>query len=163
LDGAVYLDPALIERNRLKPAEVQETAAEAFFRMPHVFRVYTREEVRRGMIPQDNISRMVSRSLNWARSGDLQVILEPHWVRPAKNTGHDTPFSYDTHIPLIFLGPGVKPGLYFQNVELNDLAPTLASLLSVQSPSGSVGRALHEVIAPAPVSARRAGLASSRR
>jgi hypothetical protein len=150
LDGAVYLDPALIEKKRVSAADVQNAAADALLNLPHVFRVYTREELRHGLIPQDNVSRMVSRSLNWSRSGDLQVILEPHWVRPARNTGHDTPCAYDTHNPLIFLRAGVKPGQYFQNVELNDLAPTLASLLSVQSPSGSVGRVLYEVIAPPP-------------
>ena len=76
--------------------------------------------------------------------------------------GHDTPFSYDTHIPLIFMGPGLKPGLYYQNVQLNDLAPTVSSMLSVETPSGSVGRVLHEMLAW-PVSAPAAAGASSRR
>jgi hypothetical protein len=89
----------------------------------------------------------MSRSFNWSRSADLEVILDPHWTRSATNSGHDTPFSYDTHIPMIFLGPGIRPGLYYQNVELNDMAPTLSTLLSMQTPSGSVGRVLHEILA----------------
>jgi hypothetical protein len=60
------------------------------------------------------------------------------------------------------MGPGVKPGVFFQNVVLNDLAPTLASMLSVQTPSGSAGRVLHEIIAP-PVTSRPAARVSSRR
>jgi arylsulfatase A-like enzyme len=160
-DGALYLNSSLLESQRAKPGEAQEIVADALMRIPHVFRVYTREQLRRGQIPEDTVSRVVSRSLHWTRSGDVQVILDPHWVRPATNTGHDTPFSYDTHIPLIFRGAGIKPGLYYQNVALNDLAPTLSSMLSVQTPSGSVGRVLHEMLAmPAAAPAVRAGTRS---
>ena len=55
-------------------------------------------------------------------------------------------YSYDSHIPLLLMGPGIRPGRYSQNVALNDLAPTLATLLGVETPSGSVGRVLHEVL-----------------
>jgi arylsulfatase A-like enzyme len=161
-DGAVYLNRALVQEKNLSEADVENTAAAALERMPHIFRIYTRDQLRRGLVAQDAISRTVSGSLNWARSADLQVILDPHWIRPADNTGHDTPFAYDTHIPLVLMGPGIRAGLYFQNVILNDLAPTLASLLSVQTPSGSSGRVLHEIFG-APVTSTPAPRASSRR
>ncbi|HWB87488.1 MAG TPA: alkaline phosphatase family protein [Bryobacteraceae bacterium] len=160
-DGAIFLNETLMESKYLNAGEVQEVAAGALERIPHVFRVYTRQQLRRGQVPQDKLSRVLSGSFNWTRSADLQVILDPYWVRSSTNTGHDTPFSYDTHIPLIFMGTGIQPGMYYQNVELNDLAPTLSSLLSVQTPSGSVGRALYEILRPVlvpagtPVSLRR--------
>ena len=80
------------------------------------------------------------------RSGDLDVLLEPYWMRQASGTTHGTPYSYDTHIPLVLLGPGIRPGAYHKAVALNDLAPTLATLLDVETPSGSVGRVLEEVL-----------------
>ena len=156
-DGAIYLNDALMESKNVNAGEAQEIAGSALERIPHVFRVYTHHQLRRGHVPQDDLSRIMSRSFNWSRSADLEVILDPHWTRPATNSGHDTPFSYDTHIPMIFLGSGIKPGLYYQNVELNDLAPTLSTLLSVQTPSGSVGRVLHEIL-PQP---NRQGAAAS--
>jgi arylsulfatase A-like enzyme len=73
-------------------------------------------------------------------------VLEPYWMREAKGTTHGTPYSYDTHIPLVLLGPGIRPGRYDRAVALNDLAPTLATLLSVETPSGSVGRVLDEAL-----------------
>lgn len=145
-DGAMYLNAELIRSRKLNEADVQDEAAAAIAAAPHVFRVYTRHQLRHGEEPRDAVSETLAASLNWARSADLQVILEPYWVRPATNTGHDTPFAYDSHIPLIFLGPAIRAGLYFQNVKLNDLAPTLASLLSVQTPSGSIGRVLYEIL-----------------
>ena len=145
-DGAMFLNSGLIRARNLNEEAVQDDAAAALAAEPQVFRVYTRHQLRRGELPKDALSETLSASLNWARSADLQVILDPYWVRPATNISHDTPFAYDTHIPLIFMGPSIRPGLYFQNVKLNDLAPTLASLLSVQTPSGSTGRVLYEIL-----------------
>jgi hypothetical protein len=48
------------------------------------------------------------------------------------------------------MGPGIRPGHYDGNVALNDLAPTLATLLAVEPPAGSQGRVLLEMLAPAP-------------
>ncbi len=42
--------------------------------------------------------------------------------------------------------PGIRPGRYYQTVSLNDAAPTLAALLHIEMPSGSVGRILDEII-----------------
>ena len=44
------------------------------------------------------------------------------------------------------MGPGIKPGIYNQAIRPNDIAPTLATLLSVETPSGAVGRALSEIL-----------------
>ena len=46
------------------------------------------------------------------------------------------------------MGPGVRPGRYYRDAALNDLAPTVAAMLDVEIPSGSVGRVLDEIIAP---------------
>jgi hypothetical protein len=56
------------------------------------------------------------------------------------------------------MGPGIRPGRYDATVALNDLAPTVATLLAIETPSGSQGRVLHEIlvpVAPEPVSSTR--------
>jgi arylsulfatase A-like enzyme len=82
------------------------------------------------------------------RSGDLEVILEPFWMRQATGTTHGSPYNYDAHIPLILMGRRIKPGEYSSHVALNDLAPTLATILGIEIPSGSSGRVLVEAIRP---------------
>jgi predicted AlkP superfamily pyrophosphatase or phosphodiesterase len=57
---------------------------------------------------------------------------------------HGSPYSYDTHVPLIIMGHGVAAGRYAQPATPADIAPTLASILRVQVPSNSVGRVLLE-------------------
>ena len=58
--------------------------------------------------------------------------------------------KYFNGIIVSAVGPGIKAGHYDANVALNDLAPTLATLLAVETPAGSQGRVLTEMLAPAP-------------
>jgi hypothetical protein len=141
-----YLNLDLIRAKGFEEAEVRRIAAKAVATEPHVWRVYTRDQLLLGQVPHDPISDRVIRSFNAKRSGDLEILLEPYWIRSARGTTHGTPYSYDSHIPLIFMGPRIRPGHYFQNVALNDAAPTLATILGVETPSGSVGRVLYEIL-----------------
>ena len=143
-----YLDYELIEKRRLDPFEVRRVAAAAVAKVKHVARVYTRDQLLRGEVPNDRIGSRLIRGFNAQRSGDLEIILEPYWIRQAQGATHGTPYNYDAHIPLILLGQGIKPGTYADAVALNDLAPTLATLTGVEIPSGSVGRVLTEALRP---------------
>ena len=146
--SSVYLDHALVAARNLDPAEVRRVAAAAAATVPHVARVYTREDLIGGAVPGDRVSQRVARSYHAVRSGDLEVVLEPFWIRGATGTTHGSPYEYDAHIPLILMGPGVTPGRYHRHAALNDVAPTLAVLLRVATPSGSSGRVLAEALAP---------------
>ena len=97
-------------------------------------------------MPNDRIGSRILRGFNPQRSGDLEIILEPFWMRQAEGTTHGTPYNYDAHIPLILLGRHVVPGQYSDQVALNDLAPTLATLAGIDIPSASVGRVLTEAL-----------------
>ncbi|MBV9767885.1 MAG: hypothetical protein JOZ48_23800 [Acidobacteriaceae bacterium] len=61
-------------------------------------------------------------------------------------TTHFSAYAYDRHVPVIFMGPGIKAGRYDNRIEPNDIAPTLATLLDIQTPSGSSGRVLTEML-----------------
>lgn len=146
--GFFYLNTELIGQKGLRPDEVQETAAEALRRVAHVARVYTRAQLEAGRLPIDPVSRRVANGFHLRRSGDVIAVLEPYWIFPQKGTTHGSPYSYDTHLPVIFMGPGIRPGYYHRMIAMNDIAPTLATLLAVETPSGSVGRVLEEILAP---------------
>jgi hypothetical protein len=144
-----YLNYGLIEKLRVDAAEVRQAAAAAAMTVPHVARVYTRDQLLRGDVPHDRIGTRVLRGFNAQRSGDLEIILDPYWIRQAEGTTHGTPYNYDAHIPLILMGRQVRPGEYSNHVALNDLAPTLATLLGIEIPAGSSGRVLAEALRPA--------------
>jgi predicted AlkP superfamily pyrophosphatase or phosphodiesterase len=146
-EHSIYLNWDLIRQKNLKLSAVAETAKEAVLVLPHVFRVYTRDQLVNGNIPQDQIGRRVSNGYYVRRGADILVLLEPYWMfsHTAKGTTHGTTFSYDAHVPVIFMGPGIKAGRYYQAIAVNDVAPTLATMLDVEIPSGSVGRVLSEI------------------
>jgi hypothetical protein len=147
--GSFYLNTELIGQKGLRPEEVQETAAEALRRVAHVARVYTRAQLEAGRLPMDRVSRRVANGFHLRRSGDVITVLEPYWMFTQKGTTHGSPYSYDAHLPVIFMGPGIRTGYYHRMIAMNDIAPTLATLLEVETPSGSVGRVLEEMLAPA--------------
>jgi predicted AlkP superfamily pyrophosphatase or phosphodiesterase len=150
-----YLNYALIAEMKVDAAEVRRVAAAAAAAVPHVARVYTRDQLLHGAVADDRIAKRVIRGFNAQRSGDLEIILEPNWLRSATGTTHGTPYNYDSHIPLVLMGPRIKPGTYTDHVALNDLAPTITTILGVDPPSGSSGRVLTEALLPAAARAPR--------
>ncbi len=125
---------------------MERVAADGLAATPHVWRVFRRSQLLDGLVPDDPWSRRVVRSFHAGRSGDVLVYAEPYWSRSKDGASHGSPFSYDTHVPLLLSGWGIKPGRYDEAVAVNDLAPTLATLLRIETPSGSSGRVLTEAI-----------------
>jgi arylsulfatase A-like enzyme len=128
-------------------------AAAAATRVPHVARVYTRDQLLSGAVASDRVGSRILRGFNAQRSGDLEIVLEPYWMRQAQGTTHGSPYNYDAHIPLILMGARIQPGEYSNATALNDLAPTLATLAKVEIPAGSSGRVLNEAFRPAAAAA----------
>ncbi len=141
-----YLNQELIRKLKLDPALVENVAADAVREMPHIARVYTRHELQHGEVQRDQIGDAVSLSFFGPRAGDLVILPEPYYLFEATGTSHGTPYDYDNHVPLIFFGAGIKPGMYRNKVAMNDVAPTLSAILDVEAPSGSIGRVLAEIL-----------------
>jgi predicted AlkP superfamily pyrophosphatase or phosphodiesterase len=141
-----YLNLKLIDSHTLDRAEVERVAADAARGEPHIARVYTRAQLLKGEVQQDAISRAFSVGFFAPRSGDLFILPEPYYLFEATGTGHGTPYDYDNHVPVIFLGPGIKPGTYAARIAATDIAPTLAAILGIETPTSSVGRVLTEIL-----------------
>jgi hypothetical protein len=139
------LNTELIESKKLNEAEVEKTAADAARKTPHVFRVYTRQQLLTGQVQEDSVTAALRNGLYEARSGDIFVIQEPGYLYETSGTSHGTPFNYDSHVPVIFMGAGIKPGHYYEKIAVNDIAPTLSAIAGVDQPDGSIGRVLQEM------------------
>ena len=141
---APYFDYKLIREKKLDLEEVQNTAAAALRDLPHIYRVYTRSELRKRQALNDLIDRRVRNGFNYERSSDLFVVSAPYWLFESAGTSHGTPYNYDSHVPVVFIGAGIKPGRHNEHVAVNDIAPTLATMLDVELPTGAAGRVLSE-------------------
>jgi predicted AlkP superfamily pyrophosphatase or phosphodiesterase len=105
------------------------------------------QRVQAANIPEDLRTRIIN-GYNAERSGTIQIILKPGWYGGHGGTGttHGTWNPYDAHIPLVFMGWGIKHGSLVRETHMTDIAATLAALLHIQAPSGSIGAPIGEVL-----------------
>ncbi|WP_343522445.1 alkaline phosphatase PafA [Pedobacter sp.] len=95
---------------------------------------------------QEIQKKMITNGYNARRSGDIYYVLQPNWFNGGSTgTTHGNWNSYDSHIPLVFMGWGVKPGATNRMHYMTDIAPTLAALLHIQTPNGTVGEPITEI------------------
>ena len=146
----VWLNPSALKRRRVSRAAAQRTMAAASARLPGVARVYTKTDVLAGALPDSELSRRITRSFHPDAAGDVYILLRPGWLfhigRHHGGTRHGTPYTPDTHVPLVFWGPQFTTGIFPRPVEIVDLAPTLATVLAVSPPSLCEGRPLTEAL-----------------
>jgi predicted AlkP superfamily pyrophosphatase or phosphodiesterase len=84
---------------------------------------------------------------NFKRSGDVLLILEPGWFyKTSSATTHGTGYTYDTHVPLIWYGSGIKSGKSYKRQNIDDIAVTLAHILGTNLPNGATGEPIEEVL-----------------
>ena len=144
--GFLYLNNQTVAANKADRVEVRRFAAEFARGLPHISRVMTRDDLLRGGDSADLVGRAMQLGFYGPRSADMELLPEPYYMFSSPpGTTHATPYSYDNHVPVIFMGPGIKAGTYLSRIAVNDIAPTLAEILQVEAPSGSQGRVLSEI------------------
>lgn len=115
--------------------------------VPGVAYVIDMRKVQEASIPEELKYRIIN-GHSAEHSGAIQVILNPGWYsgRTPTGTTHGTWNPYDTHIPLLFMGWGIKQGHLNRETHMTDIAATVASLLHIQAPNGCIGKPIPEVL-----------------
>ncbi|HEX5708717.1 MAG TPA: alkaline phosphatase family protein [Pyrinomonadaceae bacterium] len=146
-NGNVYLNLEALRRDRVSRADAERAACEGALRVEGMARCFTRTQLERGAVsPADAIARRVLHGFHMLRSGDAVVVPQSFVLVVTYTADHYSPYSYDTHVPLMIMGGGLTPGRYAQPATPADIAPTLAALLRAETPSNAVGRVLIEAI-----------------
>lgn len=142
--AGLLLNEQLAAERGLKFADVQAAAREELLKLPGVAAIFTREQ----LLGDDRTTPYLDamrKSFDPTRAAQLQIVLKRHWIasyRPGGST-HGSPYDYDTHVPLLFWGPGhVGQGEVRQRAEVADLAPTLAAVAGLPAPAQAQGRDL---------------------
>ena len=94
------------------------------------------------------LKEMAINGYNAKRSGEILLLLQPAWFDAYATTGttHGTWNPYDTHVPMLWYGSGIKNGTTTRTVHMTDIAATIATLLHIQMPNGCIGECIGEVI-----------------
>ena len=142
----VYLNQNLIKEKNLDTDKIKDEVLKILKADPTVLYAVDLDEVAEASIPEPIKTRIIN-GYNWQRSGDIQVISHDGMLPPYSKTGttHSVWNSYDSHIPLIFMGTGIKNGQSNKPHFMTDIAPTLAQILKIENPSGNIGNPIPEL------------------
>lgn len=146
-NNQVYLDDQLMADNKLDAEKVKQFLIDNLNRDKSVLFALDMKKVMFSSIPEP-IKTRIANGYNWQRSGDIQMIFHDSWMPSYSKLGttHGSWNSYDSHIPLIFMGWGIKSGESNKEYNMTDIAPTLSALLRIQFPSGNIGNPITEAI-----------------
>ena len=143
----IYLNQNLIKEKNLDEEAIKTTIIDHLNKDPRVLYAVDLKKIGSSAIPEPIKSRVIN-GYNWQRSGDIQIIshdgMLPSYAK--KGTTHSVWNSYDSHIPLIFMGWGIKHGESNGDYYMTDIAPTISALLHIEFPSGTIGKPITEVI-----------------
>jgi len=142
----IYLDRERITEAGLDPDEVREVLAEALTMEPGIHIAATRRMLESW--PDRKLFEQIRNNYHPVRAGDIYIVQEPYWFNFDKGPVagmHGSPWNYDTHVPVVFAGPGIGAATIHRRVQPADVAPTLAALLGMSPPASAQGTVLHEV------------------
>jgi predicted AlkP superfamily pyrophosphatase or phosphodiesterase len=136
----IYLKETVLVQKKLNRLEVSEQIATAIRRKEGIAQVWTYNDFLH-LPPSDDISRKVFDGFYEKRCGDVIYNLEPSWSEHEKTgTTHGSPYTYDTHVPLLFYGWNVPHGSTDMPLQIDDIAPTLSMMLQIRLPNGCTGK-----------------------
>ncbi len=135
----IYFAPGIFDRLRARPQDLA-SVSDLVRGTPGVAAVFTTDQLRSPGAGCDTLCRAAVASHFPGRSGDLILAPKPYWITTGKGTTHGSANAYDQRVPVIVLGPGVKPGVYPRPASPLDVAPTLAELagITLARPDGRV-------------------------
>jgi hypothetical protein len=133
----LHFNHAQLEKRKLKPADVEEKLARWLEKQTGIQAAYTRTQLLAGVNKDDAIGQCVRRSFHPERCGDVGFVLRPYYLLYHRQTGttHGTPHRYDTHVPLLVYGTGIKPGARKDAVTPSATAAILAHALGIKPPA----------------------------
>ncbi|RKH67377.1 alkaline phosphatase family protein [Corallococcus llansteffanensis] len=147
LELDVYLGGKALESGQVDGAAVRRAAAAWLAKQPFAVMAVAKDD----LDTAPDIGGLVApmrRGYYPGRSGDVLFMAKPFHVVSdyPRGTNHGTPYSYDVQVPVVFAGRGVKPGLYLQEIDPVDVAPTLSALLEMGMPASAEGKPRAEAL-----------------
>ena len=142
----IFLNRTLIEDARLSLDDVQKKVARFLVQFTGVEAAYPYSAFEANDFGNGNLKRIIN-NFNPQRSGDVIVILNPGWVEKVSDfvTNHNSPYEYDSHVPLIWYGWTVNRATVTRQVNITDIAATLSTLCKVPYPNACTGEPMFEL------------------
>jgi predicted AlkP superfamily pyrophosphatase or phosphodiesterase len=145
----VNFNHPLIQSKQLNIEAIKSLSINYLHNIKEVAYAIDMQKINDAAIP-NSLKNKIINGYNPSRCGDIQLLLKPGYFSGYGTTGttHGTWNPYDSHIPLLFMGWGIKQGNLHRPTAMADIAPTISALLHIQEPNACIGDPIAEVLKP---------------
>ena len=142
----VFLDKEKISKLHLDHNKIAQVLADEIINYEGVHKVVTAKTLQNTVFTK-GILRNLQNGYNQKLSGDVLIVPNPATIIDSKTgSTHGSGFSYDTHVPMIFFGKGINNGSSNTFIPIIDIAPTIANLLQIEFPNGTIGEVIENAL-----------------
>ena len=137
----IYLNKDEIIQSEYSLDDMKTLISSELKKEPWVYDVFDFEKLDKAIsYSEDYGINMVYYNSHPDLRGDLAFFLKPLWhKRSSSASNHGTGRTYDTHVPLVFFGKGIKNGSTSKKIYVKDIAPTLSTILGISFTALSTG------------------------
>jgi predicted AlkP superfamily pyrophosphatase or phosphodiesterase len=141
----IFLDDAKLLK--LNKTEIEQRLCDHLLTINGIAEAYPSIAIKNNGFEKRDIRTLIQNGYNHKKSGNVAFVLNPAWMENSKTgTTHGAAYSYDTHVPLIFYGNGIKKGSSLNYYRITQIAPTISDLLKINYPNGCTDDAIDKLI-----------------
>ncbi len=145
----IFLSEKHLKKEKLNRAFVAQTIADELVKHKKVYKTVTSRTLETTYFTEGLLA-LVQKGFNQKYSGDIVFIYTPSILSDGYDkkggTTHGSPYSYDTHIPMLFYGAGINKGGSHEYNPVTNIAPTICALLEIEFTNGNSGNVVSEII-----------------
>jgi len=141
-NNQIFLNKEKLKELGLNIHDVEQAMVDEQISYPNIAKVYTATAMNTTNFTT-GIEALLQNGFNQKRSGDVIIVDDiAHIAYGRTGSTHGSGLSYDTHVPLLFFGAGIKHGETYKKTVIPDIAPTISALLNISFPNGATGDVL---------------------
>lgn len=145
-NNQVFLNRTKLNKLKLNLEDVQDAIVNEIITYPNIDKAYSAKTMTSHYF-DTGLEALLQKGYNQKRSGDVVYVYETAYISYGKTgSTHGSGFDYDTHVPLLFFGKGIKHGSTLKFTEITDIAPTMSALLNISFPSAVIGKPLDFIL-----------------
>lgn len=148
-NNTIYFDKKELNQLKIDQGIVQQIIADEIINYDGIYKTVTARTLQTTNFTEGILSH-IQNSYNQKLSGDVLYAYElstiSNWYENKGGTTHGSGYNYNTHVPLLFYGKGIKNGASNSYYRIIDIAPTISTLLGIEFPNGNTGTVITEVL-----------------
>ncbi len=140
----IFLDHKRIVALKLDRNKVEEALCEFLLRFKGIAEAYPSAVLKLPSSGSASYLALLQNGYNQKLSGNVAFIYQPAWMDYSdKGTTHGAGYNYDTHVPVIFFGNGIKKGETYRYVPITGIAPTVCEMLRINQTNSTIAEPLN--------------------